>query len=103
MSLESDGCAAKEFCICKAAGASDGRHACPVCQCNVHAICGEVCEDAGLKNHKTCFPCFAGHHQGTFESPDNFQPHISVIEATGGKEVHVPGAMAIITQQVMDD
>jgi hypothetical protein len=48
ITIEMNRCAAKELCICKTAGVSDGRHACPGCQCNVHAICDELCKDAGL-------------------------------------------------------
>jgi hypothetical protein len=101
MSVEMNWCAAKELCICKAAGAPDGRHACPACQCKVHAICGEPCEDAGLFYHTTCFQCFA-QHKRTFESPDDFQHHLSVIAAAADtrQEVSAPG-MTIVTQ-VMD-
>ncbi|KAI2508593.1 hypothetical protein MHU86_5885 [Fragilaria crotonensis] len=100
MSMEMNCCAAKELCICKAAGAPDGRHACPACQCNVHAICGELCEDAGIFYHTTCFPCFAKHKRA-FESPDDFQHHLSVIASADRQEVSAP-SMAVVTQQVMD-
>jgi hypothetical protein len=47
MSMETNWCAAKELCICLTA-AADARHVCPACQSAVHAICGEVCEDARI-------------------------------------------------------
>jgi hypothetical protein len=59
-SVEMNRCAAKELCICKAAGAPDGRHACPACQCNVHAICDELCKDTDLLSH-TLFSMFQHH------------------------------------------
>ncbi|KAI2490960.1 Transposase IS4 [Fragilaria crotonensis] len=72
-------CAAKELCICLTAVA-DTRYVCPACQSTVHAICGEVCEDASLLYHTTCFPCYARYKQ-TFESPDNFKLHVGSIAA----------------------
>jgi hypothetical protein len=99
ITMEMNRCAAKEPFICKTAGAPDGRHACPACQCNVHAICGELCEDAGPFYHITCFPCFA-RHKWTFESPDNFQHHCSVIAAADRQEVSAHSLTVVI--QVMD-
>ena len=49
-------CAAKELCICETAAATT-RHRCPVCQGCVHAICGEICEDATILHHSTCYKC----------------------------------------------
>ncbi len=80
LSVETNWCAAKELCICLTA-AADARHVCPACQSTVHAICGEVCEDASLLYHSTtCFPCYA-QHKRTFESPDDFQLHVGSIAA----------------------
>ena len=68
-------CAAKELCICKVAAATT-RHLCPVCQGCVHAICGEICEDASILYHTTCHMCFS-RYKRTFESPDSFRHFIA--------------------------
>ena len=79
LSVETNWCAAKELCICLTA-AADARHVCPASQSTVHAICGEVCEDASLSYHTTSFPCCT-RYKRTFESPDNFQLHVGSIAA----------------------
>ena len=44
-------------CILHAA-ADSTKHKCPACHKAVHAICGEVDEDACLLYKTTCWPCF---------------------------------------------
>ena len=109
ITMEMNRCAAKERCICKVAGAHDGRHACcPACRCNIHTICGELCKDAGLVYHTTCFPGVA-QHKWTFESPEDFQLHLtSVIAAAhrqedsvaviGRNEFSAPRTTVIVSQ-----
>ncbi len=75
-------------------------YALPVSVMFIHAICGELCKDTGPFYHTTCFPCFA-RHKPTFESPDNFQHHVSAIAAADRQEVSAH-CMTVDTQQVMD-
>ena len=77
-------CAAKELCICKTAAATT-RHLCPVCQGCVHAICGEICEDATILYHTTCYKCFA-RYKKSFENPQSFRYFIAGVEKD---DIHV--------------
>jgi len=77
-------CAAKELCICKTAAATT-RHLCPVCQGCVHAICGEICEDATILYHTTCYKRFA-HYKKSFENPQSFRYFIAGVEKD---DIHV--------------
>ena len=51
-------CASMELCQLKTLPCTS-THACPSCNLNVHAMCGEICEEASLKFQTTCFKCFA--------------------------------------------
>lgn len=66
-----DHCAAFELCLCKNNVPVASTHQCPACKKRVHAICGEICEDAGILYHTTCFKCFA-LYDTTFKDPDDF-------------------------------
>jgi len=74
MSAEIMKCAALELCLCKTLPCAL-IHFCPVCCLTVHAkICGEICEEASIQFHTTCFKCFAGHGM-TFKDPETFQAY----------------------------
>ena len=45
-----------------------------MCRLTVHAICGEICEEASIQFHTTCFKCFAQHGM-TFKDPETFQAY----------------------------
>ena len=47
-------CAAQEYCLLVALPVTN-THLCPACGVHVHAICGELCEDASITYHTTCF------------------------------------------------
>lgn len=51
-------CASMEKCLWKTLPCTSV-HVCPSCNFNVHAMCGEICEEASLKFKTTCFNCFA--------------------------------------------
>ena len=63
-------CAAMELCLFKTLPCTS-THLCPVCNLNVHAICGEICEEASIQFHTTCFKCFAKYGIA-FKDPDAF-------------------------------
>ena len=50
-------CADQEYCLLVALPVTN-THLCSACGVHVHAICGELCEDAGITYHTTCFECF---------------------------------------------
>ena len=52
-------------------------HLCPVCRSTVHAICGQICEEASIQFHTTCFKCLA-HYDMAFKDPETFHAHQSL-------------------------
>lgn len=63
-------CAAQEYCLLVALPVTN-THLCPACGVHVHAFCGELCEDASIKYHTTCFKCFKKYGV-TFKDPEDF-------------------------------
>ena len=73
MSAEIMKCAALELCLCKTLPCAL-IHVCPVCHLTVHAICGEICEEASIQYHTTCFKCFA-QYGIAFKDPEAFHAY----------------------------
>jgi hypothetical protein len=63
-------CAAMELFLFKTLSYTS-THLCPVWNLNEHAMCGEICEEASIQFHTTCFKCFAKYGVA-FKDPDAF-------------------------------
>jgi MULE transposase domain len=73
-------CASMELCTLKHVTCTS-THVCPCCELNVHAVCGEICDEASLKFQTTCFKCF-GIYGTVFTEPAAFHEFVREIKRT---------------------
>jgi hypothetical protein len=81
MSVENKNCAALDLCLFKTLPCTH-THICPACHLTVHAICGEICEEATIQFHTTCFKCFAMYGVA-FKDPEAFHAYQLLIKEPG--------------------
>ena len=74
-------CAAMDLCILKTLPCT-ATHLCPVCNVNVHAMCGQVCEEVTIQFHTTCFKCVAKYGK-SFKDPKAFHDAKKLWLSTG--------------------